>query len=79
MFDKAIEGRWRGHQLRLLFKPGVSNGTRQLWVMQILPEPQATLFQPDIERIQILEGWRTLPDPMPGVLNILLNLPLLPA
>ena len=39
----------------------------------------ARLFQPGIERIQILEGRCALPDAMPGVLNILLDLSLLPA
>jgi hypothetical protein len=48
-------------------------------VTQFLPERQAALFQPSIEGRQILEGRRPLPDTMPGVLNILLDLPLLPA
>lgn len=37
------------------------------------------LFQPGIQRCQIREAWHLLPQPRSGILNVLLDLPLLTA
>ncbi len=46
---------------------------------QFGPQGDAPRFQPDVEIVQAGKGRRAVPEPMPGILYILLDLALLPS
>ena len=80
MLDEAIEGCGGIHQQGAFFRPDFSNASILLYRMvQFGPQINAALCQPGIEIGQGIERRRALPDPVSGVLNVLLDLAFLPA
>jgi hypothetical protein len=64
-----------GHQLFILNLIHQMPGSNR----DLVPHLYATPFLPDIQRQQIGEIWHRLPKPVPGLLNVLLDLTPLPA
>ena len=62
-----------------LFGPGVGNRARMRGVWRLSPQLLAACLQPVVQRRQGGKGGRRLPEPMAGVLDVLLDLPFLPA
>ena len=56
----------------------IRDGAGQHTVLDLLPLFDAALLEPAIERVQIREAGQRLPQPAPRVLDVLLDLPLLP-
>src|ERR1700722_12917078 len=79
VFDEAGERARRLHQMPDLFGPGVGNRARMRGVRRLSPQLPAARLQPVVQRRQRGKGGRRLPEPMAGVLDVLLDLPLLPA
>ena len=79
MFDEAVEGTGHLHQEWGLFGPRVSDRAGPHAMRDLRPEFPASPFQPVVERRQRGDVRHGLPEPMAGVLHILLDLALLPA
>src|SRR5450432_556965 len=62
-----------------LFGPGVGYRARLRAVQGLRPQFTATGLQPVVQRRQRGEARRRLPEPMAGILDVLLDLPLLPS
>src|SRR5450432_3200658 len=62
-----------------LFGPGVGYRARLRAVQGLRPQFTATGLQPVVQRRQRREARRRLPESMAGILDVLLDLPLLPA
>lgn len=79
VFDKSIKASVDRHESSSLFCPDIHNGAAHLAVRCHRPECLATLFQPVIQGIQRGKAGNGLPEPVASILDILLDLPLLPA
>ena len=79
VFDKAVERPGKLHQVLRFFAPGVGDRARLRAVRRLGPTAPGIALQPVVERRQGGEARGWLPEPMAGVLDVLLDLPLLPA
>ena len=79
VFDKSIERPRDWHESLSLFCPDIGNGAAHLAMRCHCPECLATLFQPVIQGIQRGKARDGLPEPVASILDVLLDLPLLPA
>ena len=80
VLDEAIEGCGRRHQGGALFRPDFGDGAVLLLRMaQFRPEGDATRRQPVVQVGQRIEGRGAVPNPVPGILDVLLDLAFLPA
>ena len=90
MLDKTIEGAPEGHQADDLISMHIGNGAGQSTMRYLTPlqaslrilhrfDCDAAFFQPRIQRSETGKAQQGLPQPSPCILNVLLNLPLLPA
>ncbi len=79
IFDKAIERTRCRHQSWRFFGPEVGNGAAHLAMGSLGPEFPASAFQPVVGRIQGGKARYGLPEPVSGILHVLLDLAFLPA
>src|SRR3989344_5729967 len=79
VLNKAIEGTRYRHQGSPLRGPDIRNGTRQLAVLDLVPQGHTTLLKPIIELHKAREWRHDLPQAMAGIAHVLLHLALLPA
>ncbi len=78
LLDQAVEGRRQRHQGRRFLGPHSGDGAGLSPMRDISPQFEASLFQPGIQCRKIGKARRRLPKPVSRILNILLDLPLLP-
>ena len=79
VLDEAVERPRKLHQMLRLFRPGVGDRARMRAVRRLRPQLPAAHLQPVVERRQRGKARRGLPEPMAGILDVLLDLPFLPA
>ena len=79
VFDEAVEGAGKLHQVLRFLAPGVGDRTRLRAMRDLGPQLPASRLQPVVQRRQRGKARRRLPEPMARVLHVLLDLPLLPA
>ena len=79
VFDKAVERAGCRHQSPHLLGPEISDGALHLPVWRLRPELFASGFQPVVESGQRWKAGRWLPEPVTSILDVLLDLSLLPA
>ena len=79
MFHKAVEGAPQGHQAQGFVGMCVGNGAGQDAMLDIPPLCHAALLQPGIQGREARKARQRLPQPAPGILDVLLDLALLPA
>jgi hypothetical protein len=79
VLDKAIKGPPQRHQARHFLRPDVSDGARKATMHDLTPQRDTALLEPDVERIEVGEARHWLPQPMSGILDVLLDLTLLPS
>lgn len=79
VFDKPIERPGNGHERGSFFRPDVGNGSTHLTVRGLCPELLAALLEPVIQGFQRWKARNGLKEPMTRILNVLLDLSLLPA
>ncbi len=79
MFDEAVERLAHWHKVWPLGRPRVPDRHVLFGVPRLLPQQHALVGQPVVERRQRAERRHLLPEPVPAVLDVLLDLPLLPA
>lgn len=74
--NEAVEGHRQGHQGRPFLSPDIGNGPGQRAMGRLMPQGDATLFQPVIQRSQVGEVRHALQHLMAGVADVLLDLTL---
>lgn len=79
VLDEAIEGARHRHQVPDLLDPRIGDCTGLRAVRGLRPQLPAPGLQPGVQCLQRREVRQGLPEPMPGILYVLLDLPLLPA
>ena len=78
LLDKAIEGPAQRHQTGNFLGVRIGHGAGQDTVLDLAPLGYALFFQPGVQLSQIAEAGHRLPQPAPSVLDVLLDLSLLP-
>lgn len=79
IFDKSIKASSDGHENLSLFSPDIHNATAHLAMRCYCPECLAPFFQPVIQVTKRGKAGNGLPEPVASILDILLDLSLLPA
>ena len=79
VLDEAIEGAAQRHQAGNLVGMHIGDGTGQTTMLDLAPLLDATLLKPGVQGIDIGEAGQRLPQPTPRILDVLLDLSLLPA
>ena len=78
MLDEAVERSARRHQAGDLLGLRVGDRTGQPAMRDLAPLLDATLLEPCVERRQVREAGQRLPQPTTCILDVLLDLALLP-
>jgi hypothetical protein len=78
VFDEAIEGTTQRHQAGYLGGMRIGDGAGQDAMLDLAPMLDAALLEPGVQSRQIGEAGQWLPEPSARILNVLLDLPLLP-
>ena len=78
VFDEAIEGAAQRHQAGNLVGMHIGDGAGQATMLDLAPLLDATLLKPGVQGIDIGEAGQRLPQPTPRILDVLLDLSLLP-
>jgi len=79
VLDETIEGPGHRHEQRTLLRPDFGDGARQLAVGDLAPQRLAALLQPAVEQRQRGKRRHGLPQSVPRITHVLLDLALLPA
>ncbi len=77
--DEAVKGDRQLHQRGLFLSPDIRDRARQRAMSGLAPQPEATLFQPSIQRSKVGEVRHALQHLMTGVPDVLLDLAFLPS
>lgn len=79
LLDKAIEGPAQRHQAGRFLGMHIGHSAGHGAMLDLAPLGDALSFQPSVQFSQTREAGHRLPQPAPGILDILLDLTLLPA
>lgn len=79
IFDKPVERPGNGHESQRFFGPDVGNSAAHLTMWGLCPELLAAKLKPVVQVFQRWKAYDRLKETMTGILNILLDLSLLPA
>src|SRR5699024_1454278 len=78
LLDKAVKGPPQGHQAGDLTSMRIGHAAGKTSMHDLAPLDDAPLFEPGIQTIEVREVGHWLPQPAAGILDILLDLSLLP-
>ena len=78
MLDEAVERAAQRHQAGDFVLPGIGEGAAERSMGDLAPGGDAACLEPGVQRVEIGEAGRRLPQPATCVLDALLDLPLLP-
>ena len=78
VFHEPVEGPSNGHEVVGFLRPDIGDGSGLPAMLGLCPKLPAALLQPVVQGIEIPERRHGLPEPTASVLDVLLNLPLLP-